>query len=107
MVKISGLIQTVEVELPSLPGSKIVMKKGLTVGEQTEILKQFPSVYQNPQSNDGVLGAVEMLQKCIIKRNLEDDDGKVFDITADIIKKLPAPDFQFLIEQTMQEKKKQ
>lgn len=78
----------------------------MTVGEQTDILSKFPSVYQNPQSNDGVLGAVEMLQKCIIEWNLEDDDGKVFPITTDIIKKLPAADFQFLVEQTMIEKKK-
>ena len=82
------------------------MKQGLTVWEQSDILAKFPSVYQNPQSNDGVLGAMEMLQHCITDRNLEDDDGKVFPISVDIIKRLPAADFQFLVEQTMIEKKK-
>lgn len=106
MVKISWLIKTITVELPSLPWSSVTMKQWLTVGEQTDILAKFPAVYQNPQSNDGVLGAVEMLQKCIIEWNLEDDNGETYPISTDIIKKLPAADFQFLVEQTMTEKKK-
>lgn len=69
-------------------------------------MAKFPGVYQNPQSTDGVLGAMEMLQKCILEWNLEDDNNVVYPITVEIIKKLPAADFQFLVEQTMIEKKK-
>lgn len=105
MVKLSNVIPMITVELPSLKWSKIVMKKWLTVAEQQEIGDKYPSIYTNATSTDWLKWSIEMLAKCILDWNLEDDDGKIYEITVDNIKKLPWVDFQFLIEHLAPEKK--
>ena len=97
MVKLSQAFKTKEVELKSLPWSKIVVKAWLSTQETREIRMKFPNISMENQV-DADKASMAMVLVGIISRNLEDDNWKTLDINEENIGKLPMDDFWTLIE---------
>jgi len=83
--------KTVEVELPSFAGSKVVIYSTLLIGDLDGI---------DITSKD-TLG-LESLPKLIKSWNFVDESGKDLPITKDIIKKLPATDVNVLVQKMIE-----
>lgn len=88
-VKLTDTRITREVELPSLPGSKVVIYSSL-------LFKDLDGT-----SRDGFQFGLQSLPKLIKSWNLCDENDKELEINVENVQKLPLPVAQFLLDNIM------
>lgn len=99
-------IPNTEVELPSFAGSKVIIRSGVTVGEQRQLMKKYPKMTEDAEQATAAM--IEGLVMCIKSRNFtydvpaptpEDANAtKTVDmpITAEILNKFPQQDIKVM-----------
>lgn len=96
MVKLQWAIRTEKISLPSYPWSEVVIRLGLTVADQRDILKKYPNM-TDQKSTDGINATMDMIVKCIVSWNFEwDQDWEILPITAENVSLFPSEDFAVL-----------
>lgn len=90
-MKLSQLIQSEELEIDWL---KVTLWK-LSTGEFMETEKRYPNIMENKEEQ--MNAGMELLLKSILKRDLEDEDWKIMEVTKDNVYKLPNHIFMVLI----------
>jgi len=79
--------ETIKTELPSFPGSKVILYKSLLFGQTREISK-----LENEQD-----AGVKVLEYLIKDWNLTDEDGEKLEVSSDVFNKLPMEDMTHLM----------
>lgn len=92
MVKINQAVKTIEVELESIPGSKITLKDSLCGAE-------FERALDASQNNQLAMTFIAM-EAMIVDWNLEGDDGQKLEINIDNIKKIDMLDLREALSKT-------
>lgn len=100
--------QTETTELPSMPGSVVVYRKNIQMGERAEILRKYPKM-QSQDSADLIEGSCEYIAKAIVSWNLVDEKWEDIPVSRKIVDMLPEKDIIHLQEKIIPkvEKKKE
>ena len=95
---------TITVELPSYPGSEVVLYKKLKVGESRDLAKKYPNA-----SSDNLAAfdsGMEFVLRCIKSWNFVNEAGEALPINMDTLEMLTSEDFEFLASTVAGDSKK-
>lgn len=91
------------VKLPSYKGSEVEIIKGMTVGQQRKLMKEFPNA-SDSKHEDSFLLTVKVLKDAIKNWNFTDSDQKPLEKTAEVFDEFVMGDLFLLVEKAMGKK---
>lgn len=96
-VKFSKVVPTRTIELPSYPGSEVVMYDVLSVGEERILIKSF---YMGKEKGDidHLEYGIEKLCKHIKSWNFVDDNEEPVPVNAETLSQIPMQDVLFMLD---------
>lgn len=97
-VLFSNQTKTKTIELPSYPGSQVVVKQSFTIGENRAMIDKFPNA-SDQKHPDAIAFGFEMVKQAIISWNFTTMVDWVevdMEITEENLRKFPVDDFTVL-----------
>lgn len=100
--------KTKTIELPSYPGSQVVVKQSFTIGENRAMIDKFPNA-SDPKHPDAIAFWFEMVKQAIVSWNfttMVGDQEVDMEITEENIRQFPVDDFTALQKAVTEELEK-
>lgn len=90
--------ETIEIDLPSFEGGKVIAYKSLRTGEQNELIAKYEGSGEYKGQAADIMFGQEMIFLAIKEWNFTNEDGTPFPLTYENFKLLPRKDVEHIMK---------